>query len=267
MYEDRYSHGHHESVLRSHLWRTAENSAAFLLPHLAPGLSLLDIGCGPGNITADLAARVIDGSVVGIDLSADVIARAVADYPATDNPGLEFRVDDVYALDAPNDSFDVVYCHQVLQHLSRPADALSEMRRVLKPQGLLAVRDADFAAFAWWPGDPLLERWLDVYHQITRRNGADADAGRKLKSWVRSGGFHDVASTSSTWTYESDEEREWWADLWADRVVYSEYARQSIEYGITSTRELDEMAAAFRRWAGDPDGIFILVHGEVLARK
>ena len=73
---DRYTHGHHESVLRSHRWRTAENSAAYLLPHLAPGQRLLDVGCGPATITLDLAARVAPGAVVGIDASADVIATA-----------------------------------------------------------------------------------------------------------------------------------------------------------------------------------------------
>jgi ubiquinone/menaquinone biosynthesis C-methylase UbiE len=73
---DRYTHGHHESVLRSHLWRTPENSASFLLAHLAPGLSLLDVGCGPGNITSGLAERLVGGSVVGIDRSEEVIARA-----------------------------------------------------------------------------------------------------------------------------------------------------------------------------------------------
>ena len=52
--DDRYTHGHHESVLRSHRWRTAANSCAYLLPHLRPDMSLLDVGCGPGTITADL---------------------------------------------------------------------------------------------------------------------------------------------------------------------------------------------------------------------
>ena len=71
-----YTHGHHESVLRSHRWRTVENSAAYLIPHLRPGLSLLDVGCGPGTITADFAGRLAPGRVCGIDPSADVVAAA-----------------------------------------------------------------------------------------------------------------------------------------------------------------------------------------------
>jgi len=76
-----YTHGHHESVLRSHTWRTAENSSAYLLPHLRPGMSVLDVGCGPGTITADLARQVDPGEVVGLDASAEVVAQA-ADHAA-----------------------------------------------------------------------------------------------------------------------------------------------------------------------------------------
>ena len=72
---DTYLHGHHDSVLRSHRWRTAENSAGYLLPHLAPGARVLDVGCGPGTITVDLAARVPDGEVLGLDAAADVLVR------------------------------------------------------------------------------------------------------------------------------------------------------------------------------------------------
>ena len=71
-----YTHGHHESVLRSHTWRTAENSSAYLLPHLRAGQSLLDVGCGPGTITADLALLVAPGEVVGLDAGAEVVAQA-----------------------------------------------------------------------------------------------------------------------------------------------------------------------------------------------
>src|SRR5436309_4926446 len=74
-----YTHGHHESVLRSHKWRTVDNSAAYLAPHLIAGITVLDAGCGPGTITADIGRRVAPGRVLGIDASANVIEEARRD--------------------------------------------------------------------------------------------------------------------------------------------------------------------------------------------
>ncbi len=258
---DRYTHGHQEAVLRSHRWRTAENSAGYLLSSLRAGLDLLDIGCGPGTITADLARRVSPGRVLGIDVSA-----AVIDEAGRDHPGIEFRVDDVYGLDLPSGSFDIVHAHQVLQHLSRPVDALTEARRVLRPGGLLAVRDSDYAAFAWAPRLPLLDRWQTLYHQVTAANGAEADAGRHLRRWVNAAGFTDVEVSSSNWTFAERDTTTWWGDLWADRCRSSSFAAQAISEGFTDVDELSAIADAWRTWARDRDATFIVVHGEVLAR-
>ena len=233
---DRYSHGHHESVLRSHRWRTAENSAGFLLAHLRPAMSLLDIGCGPGNITADLADRLPDGCVLGVDLPPDVIANAAAEHVRAN---LAFRVGDVYALDVPDDTYDVVYAHQVLQHLSEPVAALREMRRVVKPGGIVAVRDSDYGAFVWSPADPVLTRWLDLYHELTHRNRAEADAGRHLHTWARAAGFDDFELSHSAWTFQNDADRTWWGGVWADRALHSEFASQCLEYGLCDGAELE----------------------------
>lgn len=261
---DRYSHGHHESVLRSHKWRTAENSAAFVLPLLRDDMSLLDVGCGPGNITADLARRIPDGSVVGVDLPSDVIDAAQREFGAVN---VRFEVGDVYALDFEEGLFDLVYAHQVLQHLGDPVGALTEMRRVLRPGGYVAVRDSDYGAFVWAPSDPRLSRWMELYHQLTKRNGAEADAGRNIHRWVRMAGFEHLRVSSSNWTFQSDEDRRWWGGLWADRVRQSEFATQSIEYGLTTNSELEGIAESFLRWADDPEALFIVVHGEVIATK
>ena len=139
--EQTYTHGHHESVLRSHRWRTAENSAAYLLPHLRPGMSVLDVGCGPGSITVDLAARVAPGRVTALEVTEDALglARAYAAERGQDN--IDFVVADVHALDLPDGAFDVVHAHQVLQHLADPVRALTEMRRVCRPGGVVAARD------------------------------------------------------------------------------------------------------------------------------
>jgi ubiquinone/menaquinone biosynthesis C-methylase UbiE len=265
---DTYTHGHHESVLRSHRWRTAENSCAYLLPHLAPGQRVLDVGCGPGTISVDLARRVgPDGHVLGLDVAADVVEQAEAHRRDVGVDNVRFAVGDVYALDLEDGSFDVVHAHQVLQHLTDPVAALRELRRVLAPGGLLAVRDSDYAAFTWAPADPRLDRWLALYHDLTRRNGAEADAGRYLLGWVQAAGFTDVEAGSSTWTFADPDARRWWCDLWADRVVSSAFATQAVEYGFATTDELADLSEAWRAWAAHEDGWFAVLHGEVLARK
>jgi len=263
MTADTYSHGHHESVLRSHRWRTAENSAAYLLPHLRGGQSLLDVGCGPGNITVDLAARVAPGAVLGIDAAADAIAAAREANARPDQ--VTFAVGDVYALDAADDRYDVVHAHQVLQHLSDPVAALREMRRVTRPGGIVAVRDSDYAAFTWAPDTPLLTRWNELYHRITAHNRAEANAGRYLLGWAQRAGFTEITASSSTWTFADPETRAWWGGLWADRVQQSSFAEQAVEYGYADRAGLAELAGAWREWAEQPDGWFAVLHGEILA--
>lgn len=263
---DVYTHGHHRSVLRSHRWRTVDNSAAYLAPHLAPGDSVLDVGCGPGTLTIDLARRVPDGRVEGIERSADVIAAAAEDALAAGVGNVSFRTGDVYDLGVPDASFDVVHAHQVLQHLSDPVAALREMRRVCRPGGTIAVRDSDYSAMTWYPAIPALDRWLDVYRTLARGNSAEPDAGRRLRSWALAAGCTDVRATASAWCFAETHEREWWADLWAERVVASAFAEQARDRGVATDDELGALADGWREWAAHDDAWFAVLHGEVLAR-
>ena len=112
-------------------------------------MRLLHVGCGPGTITLDLAARVAHGCTVGVDREAGVIAEAQRLLENRRISGVEFRTADAYALEFDDQTFDVVHAHQLLQHLADPVGALVEMRRVLRPGGLLAVRDSDYGGFVW----------------------------------------------------------------------------------------------------------------------
>jgi SAM-dependent methyltransferase len=259
-----YTHGHHDSVLRSHRWRTVANSAAYLIPHLRPGQQILDIGCGPGTITTDLAMRVAPGNVVGIDnVAAPLVeARAEAQRHGADN--VSFAVGDVYNLDSADGTFDVVHAHQVLQHLTDPVAALREMCRVCTAGGMVAARDADYAAMTWYPPQAGLDRWLDLYRRIARSNRAEPDAGRRLLSWARAAGFDEITSSATVWCYATPEERTWWGGLWADRVTSSALATQAVEQHLATREGLNDMADAWRRWSQHDDGWFAVLHGEVL---
>lgn len=265
---DVYTHGHHESVLRSHRWRTAENSAAYLLPSLERGQSLLDVGCGPGTVTIDLATRVAPGEVVGIDASTAVIEDARKAAAEAGVTTVTFDVADAYELPFPDDHFDVVHAHQVLQHLTDPVAALREMRRVAKPGGVVAVRDADYSGMTWFPASPGLDEWLALYHEVTQANGAEADAGRRLLGWVRDAGFDPsgIVPGAGVWCYATPDERAWWSGLWADRSVASNFAAQAIEHGLADEVGLELLADAWREWGLNDDAWFTVLHGEVLAR-
>jgi ubiquinone/menaquinone biosynthesis C-methylase UbiE len=260
-----YTHGHHESVLRSHRWRTAENSAAYLLPHLRPGMRVLDVGCGPGTITLDLARRVAPGSVVGIDPAADVVEAAARDAADEGVENVRFVAGDVYALEVDG-PFDVVHAHQVLQHVPDPVSALREMRRVCAPDGLVAVRDSDYHAFTWYPADPRLDRWLDLYQLVARADGGEPDAGRMLGAWAHAAGYSQVTNLASVWCFANDEDRAWWGGLWADLVTSSRFATRAGELGLADDAELATLAAAWREWSTNPDGWLAVLHGEILCR-
>jgi ubiquinone/menaquinone biosynthesis C-methylase UbiE len=259
-----YTHGHHESVLRSHKWRTAENSAAYLLPHLAVDAQVLDVGCGPGTITADLAERVPHGQVTGIDSAQEIIEQARE--TAGQRSNLSFATGDVYALDYPDGTFDVVHAHQVLQHLGDPVRALREMLRVARPGGLIAARDADYGAMTWYPVLPALDEWLQLYLTVARGNGGEPRAGRYLHAWARQAGAARVICSSATWTYATEGERAWWGRLWAERTVKSSYAASAMKGGHATAAQLERIADGWRAWAADQDGWFAVVHAEILCR-
>lgn len=261
-----YSHGHHASVLASHGARTAASSAAYLLPRLRSGMSILDVGCGPGTITLDLAEAVGEsGAVIGIENVPAPLETARANAERRGDGHTRFELADVYALPYDDDSFDVVHAHQVLQHLADPVAALREMVRVARPGGLIAARDADYAAMTWHPASPGLTRWLDVYRRLARANGGEPDAGRRLLGWAHAAGLRDVTASASTWCYADDAGRAYWAGTWAERVLASSFAGGAINRGLATRDELHEIAQAWRDWPG-PDSWFAVLHGEILAR-
>lgn len=264
---DRYTHGHHASVLRTHASRTAADCAAYLLPWLHEGDRVLDVGCGPGTITLDLADVVGSaGQVVGIDAAPAALEAARAEAARRDDARTRFEVADVYALPYADGAFDVVHAHQVLQHLTDPVAALREMARVVRPGGLIAARDADYSAMSWYPVSDGLTSWLSTYQQLARHNGAEPDAGRHLLAWAHAAGLPEVTVSAATTSYAGADPCTWWAQVWADRVRHSEFADQARESG-RSDAELDDLAAAWLAWGRHPDALFAILHVQILARR
>ncbi|KAF7984209.1 hypothetical protein HWV62_15998 [Athelia sp. TMB] len=263
-----YTHGHHESVLRSHSWRTAANSAAYLLPHIQPDMKILDVGCGPGTITADLAVLVPRGHVTGIEYVPGILeaARTTANTRGLTN--IDFAVADAHDLHFPDAAFDIVHGHQVLQHFSNPVEALREMRRVAKPGGLVAVRSIDFSAMTWYPEVEGLRDWSALHNDVSRANGGEPDAGRRLHAWAHEAGYEwaNITVSTDTWCFQTPEDRAWWSGLWAERVLSSTFAKGALEGGYATQQQLDGLSQAWTNWGAREDGWFAVLHGEILCR-
>ncbi len=227
-------------------------------------MTLLDVGCGPGSITADLAEIVHPGRVVAIDVAETAVeaARSTVEDRGLDN--VEVGLGNVYELE--DGAFDVVYAHQVLQHLSDPVGALRSMRRALAPDGIIAVRDSDYAGMFWAPRPPELDRWVELYHQINRALGLEADSGRWLPTWVAEAGLEAITISSSTWTHATPEARAIWGGAWERRVLESSYAEHALELGLAGRETLEAISAAFRWWSRQPHALWVVPHVEVIAR-
>jgi ubiquinone/menaquinone biosynthesis C-methylase UbiE len=265
---EKYIHGHAPATVRHHGRRTAEEAAAFLLPELHAGMRLLDVGCGPGSITRGLAERLAPGQVVGLDLSPAILTAARQDAVERGLGNLRYQQGDVYNLPFPDASFDAVFAHQVLQHLREPGNALREMFRVVRPGGLVGVRDVDWGTAAYWPADPWIDRFVEVHIKTWYRNGGEPRMGRRLRELFNGKAeVADVRITASVWCYATPAETLEWGESYADRILTSTMGEHAVEYGFATRADLEAMAAAFRAWAVHPDALWSFIHVAARARK
>src|SRR6266851_1149227 len=153
--ESKYAFGYERSVV-DYLRFRAKRCASFVLPHLRPGMRLLDCGCGPGTVTSELAKAIAPGEAVGIDLEASQIDIARHHALELGMTNLKFDVADLLKLPYPDESFDAVFTHEVLVHLAFPIVALGEIYRVLRSGGMIAIREPIMDKAIFSPEDPLL---------------------------------------------------------------------------------------------------------------
>lgn len=174
--------------------RRLRRDGDFFLPFLAPGMRVLDCGCGPGSLTCDIAGEVIPGEVIGLDAATSQVelARERAARLGVDN--VRFQAGDVYALPFESGELDAVFSHALLEHLSDPVAAMREFHRVLKPGGTVGVRTPDWGAFLYAPETPEFLEAIRCFTDRQNANGGDVRCGHKLRGYALQAGFEQVRS-------------------------------------------------------------------------
>jgi ubiquinone/menaquinone biosynthesis C-methylase UbiE len=234
--------------------RDARTFVPFLLPHLRPGMDVLDAGCGVGSIALDLAPAIAPGRIAGLDADAGQIevARRTAAERALDNA--EFHTGSLYELPFDDASFDAVYANAVLIYLRDPVAALVELRRVLRPGGVAAVCHDDGGTFVISPEHPELLRAIELFERAVAHEGGQTRSARHLRSLMLEAGFARTQGVAhAPEVYGDAESTRWFADFAIGVMGAASMADVIVGEGWATRAELDAMLAALREWGDRPD--------------
>ena len=245
---------------RAVLARRTGAAAAFLAPHLRRGMRLIDCGCGPGSITVDLARAVAPGEAIGIDLRDDALTQGRTLARERGITNLTFYAASVYQLPYADSSFDAAFACAVLQHLATPPAALKELRRVLKPEGVIGIADGSSTITFRYPTNPLLQKW-DKLRGLEREynTGRPAEA-LALRALLREAGFARTQASGALGTEAGPPA----GSLEETRIVVGNHVirlrgvlgKLAVSQGWATREELEQMAEALIAWGEHPDAFY-----------
>lgn len=230
-------------------------------------MSLLDCGSGPGTITAGLAKAVSPGEVTGIEIEASQLDLARENAAKLGLTNIKFELGSAYELPYPGNQFDAIFSHAMLEHLREPAAVVKEMRRVLKPGGVVGIRCADMRMSLLAPSDDTLDLAYDIYLKYRQHSGGNPSFGRQCRALLREAGFTETTGTASCETWATEEATRAFLPFLLDELTGSKIVKTAIEKGWADQTQMGKAVTAINKWGEHPDAIFALVWFEAVARK
>ena len=247
--------------------RSARINAAHLLPHLKPGMRVLDFGCGPGTISVGLASSVAPGMLHGIDLEASQIEMARDAARAGGHHNMELQPGDVTDLPFEDAFFDAAHGHAVLNHVPDTHAALAEVKRVLKPGGILSSRELIWdSSFVEPPGEALLGGW-ETFANLLRANGGHPQMGKELKRLYQEAGLVDIQTSASFEIFGSDADVAFYHGFSANWFFAPATVEGAVKHGLATREQFEGWRAALDRWRENPGAIAAMAWGAATGRK
>ncbi len=263
-----YIHGYSESEYTR--MRDQSKTLAELLHYdtrYAPGAHVLEAGCGIGAQTVILARNNPKTHFTCIDIAPQSIALARQAVANAGFNNVRFQVADILNLPFAPESFDHVFVCFVLEHLSRPMDALLNLKRVLKPGGTITLIEGDHGSTFFYPRSEFAMRTIQCLVELQARMGGNALIGRELYPLLTRAGFRDV-TVSPRFVY-ADPSRPDWVEGFTIKTfiaMIEGVRQQAIEAGIIDIASWDRGISDLWATAG-PDGVFCYTFFKAIARK
>ena len=265
--DSNYTMGYTEEFRQLLERRSASTHAFYLLPHLRPGMKLLDFGCGPGNISVGLADRIAPGEFHGIDMEESQVELARASAKAGSHDNMIFHVGNVYELPFEDNTFDVAHCHAVLMHIPDTEAALAEVKRVLKPGGIIASREVIVASCFLEPQPAEIKDAWGVFEGLLRGNGGHPQFGKELKAAFLEGGFNDVRVSMSFESFSSQDDVSFLHGFISDWFFSPQVIGALIHFGLATEEDIETWRRLLDEWRELPAACGALAFGEAIAAK
>ena len=262
-----YTMGYSPEFLQLLDRRNAQANAGHLLPHLESGFRLLDFGCGPGTITVGLAQAVNPGEVHGVDMEESQIELARAAAAAGGHDNITFHVGNVYEMPFEDGYFDAAHCHAVLMHVPETQRALQEVKRVLKPGGIIAGREMIERASFSEPTSPNMREAWETFGRLLAANGGHPTMGTELKSHLLEAGFTDVQASGSFDFFGSAADVAFLHAFICDWFFTPRVVGAATQFGLATQEQFDQWRAELDQWKDEPGAVGGLAFGEAVAVK
>ena len=262
-----YTMGYSEEFRQLLNRRSLESSAHHLIPRLQPGMRVLDFGCGPGTITVGLARAVEPGEVHGIDMEASQIDLARAAAEAGGHANATFHVGDVTNLPFEDNFFDVAHCHAVLMHVPDTNAALAEVKRVLKPGGIIASREMVGDACFMEPFYGEMESAWETFIKLLQGNGGHPQMGRELRGIFHEAGFTNPQATASYDFFGTTEDVVFFRAFVSGWFFSEQVITAATSYGLATQEQFDQWRDYIDQWCDHPGAVGGIAFGECIAVK
>ena len=265
--ETSYAMGYSDEFLQILHRRNVENNAGYLLPHLKPGLRVLDLGCGPGSISVGLAKAIEPGELHGIDMEESQIMIARASAAAGGHSNATFHVGDATDLPFEDASFDFAHTHAVLMHIPETEKTLSEIMRVLKPGGILASREMITSASFTGPAESLDPVAWATFGKLVAARGGSPDMGLDMKNVFIDAGFVDIRWSASFDVFSTAEDVAFFHAFVNEWFLSDAVVEPATQFGIATREQFEQWREDLDRWDGQPSALAAIAFGEAIGFK
>jgi ubiquinone/menaquinone biosynthesis C-methylase UbiE len=213
---------------------------------IRPGMACLEVACGGGDVAFDLARMVSPGGrVVATDIDEAKLGAARREAEALQLSNVEFRLADITKAEF-DPVFDLVHARFILTHLANPGQALTTMRKALRPGGVLVVEDIDFRGYFCHPDSPALWRYVDLYTRTAERRGCDANIEPRLPALLIEAGFQNVQMNVVQPAGIAGEVK------LISPITMENIADAVVAEGLASQEEVDRIVVELHEYAGTP---------------